>query len=104
VLQEREAEEYQKSLIDELNNEIILHRAVGIIRQQLAYVENLDQEYSPDEISTEYNRRTCVNPLIYKVICWISNKDAFKKALDEEIQTDKKILQVNCSKKLQHSL
>ena len=65
LLQEREAEEHEKSLIDELNNVIILHRAVGIIRQQLAYMENLDQKYySPDEISTEYNRRTWVNPLI----------------------------------------
>ena len=65
------------ALLSTLTNEQIVHRAVGILRERMSKREMLDEMYySPDEMNLETMYKF-VDPLLYKMIQWLTDAKTF---------------------------
>ncbi|WAR09163.1 hypothetical protein MAR_019121, partial [Mya arenaria] len=84
--------------IDLASDESIVHKAVGVLRKRiLRNTETFDSEYfSVDEMSLS-SQKKFVDPLLYKMICWMANSKDYENAT--EIPNDKqevKLLALAC--------
>ncbi|WAR13284.1 LOW QUALITY PROTEIN: hypothetical protein MAR_027464, partial [Mya arenaria] len=94
----RDYKELEQSFHDETSDESIVHKAVGVLRRRiLRNTETLDSEYfSVDEMSLS-SQKKFVDPLLYKMICWMANSKDYENP--NEIPNDKqevKLLTLAC--------
>jgi len=84
--------------VDIETDESIVHKAVGILRRRiLANTETVEKEYFSDEEMSLSSQKKFVDPLLYKMICWMS--DPYKYENATENQSDKqeaKLLALAC--------
>lgn len=78
-IEQADAEESPEEEPDEV---AIVHKAVGILRRRMTKSAAQPQNYpSPDDM-TVASLKVFVDPLLYKAIGWLTNKDLFSQAAD----------------------
>ena len=66
----------------EIPDEVVIHRAVGILREDIAKCKGLENEYfSCSEISLEAEK-AFVSPLLYKTLVWLTDKALYNNTTD----------------------
>lgn len=85
---------------DESDNkeESIVHAAVGILRRrmELTQSQTSNETYLTSDDMTVESMKDFVDPLLYKTIGWLTNKDLFSGALDIKEQNSIKCLSIAC--------
>jgi len=83
--------------LGDVNDNTILHRAVGILRHRLDAVTSVKGEfYSPDEINLQ-SMKQFVDPLLYRTMRWLTDKKAFDDILEcDEDDQDLQCLSIAC--------
>ena len=77
-----------------VNEESIIHQAVGILRKRISNTEKVNDEYfSPNETTLEA-QRNFVDPLVYKFVGWLMNEQKYKNG--EDIENDVRCLSIAC--------
>ena len=88
-----ESEENEDSSLDE---ETIVHKAVGILRKRMRKPKcQLENYYSCDEISTE-SMKEFVDPLLYKALGWLTNETLFSSGADIAEKDNLQCLNIAC--------
>ncbi|KAH3791200.1 hypothetical protein DPMN_144680 [Dreissena polymorpha] len=68
-------------------DEAVVHKAMGILRRRI--IENNpkfeDFFYAPEEIKLS-DQKQFVEPLLYKAVCWLHDKNATRKLLRGPLQ------------------
>lgn len=73
---------YVATEIDSASDDMIVHRAIGILRARISMITKPENEYySPSEMNSE-KLKEFVDPLLYKSICWLIHEDMFVNATD----------------------
>ena len=81
ILKEEESDTVG-DILDDSTEECIIHQAVGILRRRIEAVKDIEGEYhSPGETSAEELKKW-TDPLLYKTVCWLTNKELFDEAAD----------------------
>ena len=77
-----------------VDEEVIVHQAVGILRKRMSMTSKLEGEYfSPAETSLE-EQRNFLDPLLYKAVGWIM--DGKKHETGDDIETNARLLSIAC--------
>ena len=82
---------------NQLSEERIVHAAVGILRRRMKCTTKLtDEYYSSTEMSLEAAYKF-VDPLLYKAIAWLGNKELYDTATDiPRTDIDKRCVSIAC--------
>ena len=95
-LQEVSISQVDSDVSDDEN--IILHRAIGILRQKISNMKTIDDNeyYSSNELSLEALSKF-VDPLLYKAIAWLTDEKMYVEAADiTDIQHSPSTLAIVC--------
>ena len=72
-----EDQDQSKDTAPEQTDEMKVHHAIGILRDKIAATEyNKDEYYSMDEVTVE-GQFELIEPLLYKAICWLTDKEMY---------------------------
>ena len=86
VVDETEDIDMSDLLVQEESDESKVHSAIGILRKRISSQDDLKSEYfSWSELDLKF-QKDFTDPLLYKAICWLTDKKAFEEAADLDDQ------------------
>ena len=68
--------------LEDLTEDSIIHQAVGILRRRIEAIKDIKGEYHSPEETTMEELKKWTDPLLYKTVCWLTNKQLFDEAAD----------------------
>lgn len=82
----------------DINEESLVHTAVGILRRRIEtrQSQTRNDTYASSDDMTMAALKNFVDPLLYKAIGWLTNKDLFLGAMDINEQNTMKSLSITC--------
>lgn len=92
--QEDEVQACEEKLLDE---DSIVHKAVGILRKRISLIQSPQNEYFSSSEMTLQELKNFVDPLLYKTVGWLTNKQLFEDGADiSDNEPDQKCLNIAC--------
>ena len=88
--------ENQEELSDDMDEENVVHTAVGILRKRMKNTDNLKDEYFSAEEITKDSLMNYVDPLLYKTVGWLTDEQLFETAGEITTKDDTKCLNIAC--------
>ncbi|XP_053373036.1 uncharacterized protein LOC123541526 [Mercenaria mercenaria] len=91
-------ESLSNSFVLSEDDDLILHRAAGILRERINKIEKLDGQYFSYEETSLEEQKKFVSDDIYKFFCWVTNKKQYENTSDinADLEPNPKILALCC--------